>query len=62
MPLQNTTGMHMISVGINAAKGKSTVCRMKSYGEVIVPPRDICSICNRLRHIRCKLLNLSISI
>ena len=31
----------MINVGIDAAKGKSTVCIMKSYGEVIVPPRDI---------------------
>lgn len=31
----------MISVGIDAAKGKSTVCIMKSYGEVIVPPKDI---------------------
>ncbi len=31
----------MISVGIDAAKGKSTVCIMKSYGEVILPPRDI---------------------
>ena len=29
----------MISVGIDAAKGKSTVCIMKSHGEVIVPPK-----------------------
>lgn len=31
----------MISIGIDAAKGKSTVCILKPYGEVVVPPRDI---------------------
>ena len=31
----------MISIGIDAAKGKSTICILKPYGEVVVPPRDI---------------------
>ena len=31
----------MISIGIDAAKGKSTICIMKSYGEVLIPPRDV---------------------
>lgn len=31
----------MISIGIDAAKGKSTVCILKPYGEVVVPPRNI---------------------
>lgn len=31
----------MISIGIDAAKGKSTVCILKPYGEVVVPPRDV---------------------
>ncbi|MCQ4936335.1 IS110 family transposase [Anaerotignum propionicum] len=39
----------MISVGIDAAKGKSTVCIMKSYGEVIVPPRDIAHTASELQ-------------
>lgn len=31
----------MISIGIDAAKGKSTVCILKLYGELFVPPRDV---------------------
>jgi transposase len=50
MPSQNAIGgMHMVSVGIDAAKGKSTVCIMKSYGEVIVPPRDIVHTASELQ-------------
>ena len=41
----------MISVGIDAAKGKSTVCIMKSYGEVIVPPRDIAHTASELQSL-----------
>lgn len=31
----------MISVGIDVAKGKSTVCILKPYGEIISKPFDI---------------------
>lgn len=41
----------MISVGIDAAKGKSTVCIMKSYGEIIVPPRDIAHTASELQSL-----------
>ncbi|BAL00506.1 hypothetical protein OBV_33070 [Oscillibacter valericigenes Sjm18-20] len=34
-------GMYMTNVGTDAAKGKSTVCIMKSYGKDIIPSRDI---------------------
>ena len=30
----------MISVGIDVSKGKSTICAIKPYGEVIFPPKD----------------------
>ena len=31
----------MVSVGIDVSKGKSTVCMMKPYGEVIAGPMEI---------------------
>lgn len=31
----------MTSVGIDASKGKSTVCILKTYGEVIVEPYEV---------------------
>lgn len=36
-----TGGIHMISVGIDVSKGKSTVCILKPYGEVLVPPYEV---------------------
>ncbi len=30
----------MISIGIDVSKGKSTVCAIKPYGEVLMTPRD----------------------
>ena len=30
----------MISVGIDVSKGKSTICAIKPYGEVLMTPRD----------------------
>lgn len=30
----------MISVGIDVSKGKSTVCVLKSYGEIVLSPKD----------------------
>jgi transposase len=34
----------MISVGIDVAKGKSTVCILKPYGEIISKPFDIAHV------------------
>ena len=31
----------MISVGVDVSKGKSTVCFMKPYGEVLISPYDV---------------------
>ena len=31
----------MISVGIDVAKGKSTVCILKPYGEIVSKPFDM---------------------
>ena len=33
-------GIFMISVGIDVSKGKSTICAMKPYGEVVLSPMD----------------------
>ena len=30
----------MISIGVDVAKGKSTICAIKEYGEVLLPPKD----------------------
>lgn len=34
----------MVSVGIDVSKGKSTVCMMKPYGEVVAGPMDIAHV------------------
>ena len=34
------TGDLLISVGIDVSKGKSTVCILKPYGEVLMAPKD----------------------
>jgi len=31
----------MISVGIDVSKGKSTVCMLKPYGEVVASPFEV---------------------
>lgn len=41
----------MISIGIDAAKGKSTICILKPYGEVVVPPRDILHTASELESL-----------
>lgn len=33
--------VYMISVGIDVSKGKSTVCILKPYGEIISSPYDV---------------------
>ena len=33
--------VHMISVGIDISKGKSTVCILKPYGEIVSSPFEI---------------------
>ena len=30
----------MISVGVDVSKGKSTVCILKPYGEILMAPKD----------------------
>lgn len=30
----------MISIGVDVAKGKSTICAIKEYGEILLPPKD----------------------
>ena len=30
----------MISVGIDVSKGKSTICILKPFGEILMSPRD----------------------
>jgi transposase len=49
--LDNLGGMRMISIGIDAAKGKSTICIMKSYGEILVPPRDVAHTASELQSL-----------
>lgn len=34
----------MICIGIDVSKGKSTICIMKSYGEIISKPYEIAHI------------------
>lgn len=52
----------MISVGIDAAKGKSTVCIMKSYGEIIVPPKNIAHTASELQSLVFLLKSLGESV
>lgn len=33
-------GNTMISVGVDVSKGKSTVCILKPYGEILMAPKD----------------------
>ena len=37
----------MISVGIDVSKGKSTVCILKPYGEIVASPFEV-------RHTECE--------
>lgn len=41
----------MISVGIDVSKGKSTVCILKPYGEIVASPFEV-------RHTESELKNL----
>ena len=48
----------MISVGIDVSKGKSTVCAMKPYGEIVASPfeiqhteTDLKSLCDMFRRM-----------
>lgn len=51
----------MYSVGIDAAKGKSTVCILNQYGEVIVAPHDIKHNQTDLKALSDKLKELKMS-
>ncbi len=48
----------MISVGIDVSKGKSTVCIMKPYGEVIRSPYEVAHTINELQELAALLLHL----
>ena len=39
----------MVSVGIDVSKGKSTVCLMKPFGEIVVGPMEIVHVESELR-------------
>lgn len=41
----------MISIGIDVSKGKSTVCFLKPYGEVLHKPFDVQHTESELRHL-----------
>ena len=41
--------LKMISVGIDVSKGKSTVCCMRDYGEIIAGPMDISHVDTEMR-------------
>lgn len=48
----------MISVGIDVSKGKSTVCIMKPYGEIIRSPYEVAHTNNELKELAVLLLHL----
>ena len=48
----------MISVGIDVSKGKSTVCIMKPYGEIIRSPYEVAHSINELQELAVLLLHL----
>ena len=48
----------MISVGIDVSKGKSTVCIMKPYGEVIRSPYEVAHTINELQELSALLLHM----
>lgn len=48
----------MISVGIDVSKGKSTVCIMKLYGEIVRPPYEIIHTKEGLQELATLLLHL----
>ncbi|HEX3028976.1 MAG TPA: IS110 family transposase [Clostridia bacterium] len=48
----------MISVGIDVSKGKSTVCIMKPYGEIIRSPYEVAHSINELQELALLLLHL----
>jgi transposase len=41
----------MISVGIDISKGKSTICFMKPYGEVLHKPFEVQHTESNLKHL-----------
>lgn len=45
----------MISVGIDVSKGKSTVCILKPYGEVIASPFEVVHTESELKNL-CQMI------
>lgn len=50
--------LHMISVGIDVSKEKSTVCILKPYGEIISKPFEIQHVEQELKELSVMLLRL----
>ena len=48
----------MISVGIDVSKGKSTICILKPYGEIVSSPFDVEHTDNSLLELSKMLLRL----
>ncbi len=48
----------MISVGVDVSKGKSTVCIMKPYGEIVLKPFEVQHTENELCSLEKVICNL----
>lgn len=59
MPLSNTQRRKsMVSIGIDISKGKSTVCFLKPYGEVLHKPFEILHTESGLNHLSELIISL----
>lgn len=60
MPLSNTQRRKsMVSIGIDISKGKSTVCFLKPYGEVLHKPFEILHTESGLNHLSELIISLN---
>lgn len=51
--------LQRISVGIDVSKGKSTVCILKPYDEVVIRPFEVCHVEKELFELTSMLLHLN---
>lgn len=49
----------MKSVGIDVSKGKSTICILKPYGEIVSNPFELCHVEKELSELTTMLLRLN---
>jgi hypothetical protein len=47
----------MISIGIDISKGKSTICILKPYGEIVSMPYELCHPETELSNLVNNILN-----